>query len=200
MFVATLTRYSAKQAALNNPSYPVMRPKGLVTISKVTLANGKELSTQQAIDYGWICQPEGRQPAGWGLDRQEVPLGTNLFVDNGRQLVAYAFGFRAPIQNFVCQNFGVGTGFTTARVTDVSLEAPITLTTGLTKPIDAVDFLSAFVVRVAFTLGLGDANGYVISEMGLFSGNNSLMARKIRAVSINKNSEFAPTLTWRLRF
>ena len=177
-----------------------MRPKGLVTISKITLADGKQMSSQQAIDYGWICEPAGCQPSGWGLERHEVPLGENLFVDNGRQLMAFAFGFRAPIQNYVCQSFGVGTGVTTARVTDVALEAPITLTTGLTKPIDAVDFLSAFVVRVAFTLGLGDANGYVISEMGLFSGNNSLMARKIRAVSINKNSEFAPTLTWRLRF
>lgn len=177
-----------------------MRPKGFVTISKITLADGKELSTQQAIDYGWITSPAGRQPGGWGLDRHEVPLGCNLFVDNGRQLIAYAFGFRAPIQNFVCQKFGVGTGVTPARVTDVALESPLTLTTGLTKPIDTVDFLSAFVVRVAFTLGLLDANGYTISEMGLFSGNNSLMARKIRAVSINKNSEFSPTLSWRLRF
>lgn len=177
-----------------------MRPKGLVTISKITLADGKQLTTQQAIDYGWIREPAGRQPTGWGLERHEVPLGQNLFVDNGRQLVAYAFGFRAPIQNFVCQKFGVGTGVTTARVTDVALEAPITLTTGLTKPIDAVDYLSAFVVRVSFTLGLGDANGYVISEMGLFSGNNSLMARKIRAVSVNKNSEYSPTFSWRLRF
>lgn len=177
-----------------------MRPKGLVTVSSIRLADGKPLSTRQAIEYGWICEPEGRQPVGWGLERHEVPLGTNLFVDNGRQLMAYAFGFRAPIQNFVCQNFGVGTGITAARVTDVALEAPITLSSGTTKPIDAVDFLSAFVVRVAFTLGLSDANGYTISEMGLFSGNNSLMARKIRAVSINKNSEFAPTLTWRLRF
>jgi hypothetical protein len=177
-----------------------MRPQGFVSISKITLANGQELSMQRAVDYGWITAPEGRQPAGWGLERHEVPLGSNLFLDNGRQLLAYAFGFRAPIQNFVCQNFGVGTGTTTARVTDVALEAPITLSTGLTKPIDTVDFLSAFIVRVAFTLGLTDANGYIISEMGLFSGNNSLIARKIRAVSINKTSEFSPTLTWRVRF
>ena len=177
-----------------------MRPKGLVTISKITLADGTEMSTQQAIAYGWITAAKGRQPVGWGLDRHEVPLGSNLFVDNGRQLQAYAFGFRSPIQNYVCQNFGVGTGVTAARVTDVALEAPITLSTGLTKPIDTVDFLSAFGVRVAFTLGVSDANGYIISEMGLFSGNNSLMARKIRAVSIQKTADFAPTLTWRLRF
>ena len=114
--------------------------------------------------------------------------------------MAYAFGFRAPLENYTCQNFGVGTGLTAARVTDVALEAPITLTTGLTKPIDLVDYLSAFVVRVSFTLGLLDANGYAISEQGLFSGNNTLIARKIRAISINKTSDFSPTLTWRLRF
>jgi hypothetical protein len=177
-----------------------MRPKGLVTVSGITSADGSPLSTQQAVDNGWICAPTGRQPVGWGLERHEVPLGENLFVDNGRQLLAFAFGFRSPIENYVCKSFGVGTGQTAARVTDVALEAPITLSTGPTKPVDTIDFLSAFVVRVSFTLGLTDANGYVITEMGLFSGNNSLIARKIRAVSINKTSEFAPTLTWRIRF
>jgi hypothetical protein len=55
-------------------------------------------------------------------------------------------------------------------------------------------------VRVSFTLALGDANGYVITEMGLYSGNSTLMARKIRAVAVNKTSDFSPTLTWRIRF
>jgi hypothetical protein len=177
-----------------------MRVKGLVTVSKIRLADGTELSTQQAVRYGWISSA-GRQPSGWGLERHEVPLGGNLFVDQGRQLVAYAFGFRSPIENFVCRKFGVGTGTTAAKVTDVALEAPITLSSGdTTQNVDAIDFLSPFVVRVAFTLGLSDANGYIISEMGLFSGNNSLIARKIRSVSINKTSDYAPTLTWRVRF
>lgn len=178
-----------------------MRPRGLVTVSKIVGADGREISTQQAVDRGWICPPAGRSPAGWGLQRHEVPVGENLFVDNGRQLVAYAFGFRAPIENYTCQKFAVGTGTTAARVTDVALEAPITLSSGdWTKAVDVIDYLSAFVVRVSFTLGVTDANGYVISEMGLLSGNNTLIARKIRAVSINKTSDFSPTLTWRLRF
>ena len=178
-----------------------MKVKGIVTISKITLADGTELSTQQAIDYGWIVRPEGRQPRGWGLERQEVPLGENIFVDQGRQMVAYAFGFRSPIQNYVCQNFGVGTGITAAKVTDVALEAPVTLSNSSTiKAVDTIDFLSPFVVRIGFTLGVDDANGYIISEQGLFSGNNSLIARKIRAVSINKTSDFSPTLSWRVRF
>jgi len=178
-----------------------MRPTGLVTISKITLADGSEMPTQRAVELGWIVPPTGRQPTGWGLERHEVPLGANLFVDQGRQLIAYAFGFRTPLENYTCQRFGVGTGVTAAKVTDVALESPILLSTGgYTKAIDLVDYLSAFVVRVSFTLGLADANGYVVSEMGLFSGNNVLIARKIRATSINKTSDYAPTLTWRLRF
>ena len=178
-----------------------MRPEGLLTISKITLADGTEIPTWKAIDYGWIARPEGHQPCGWGLERHEVPLGKNLFVDQGRQLVAYAFGFRSPIQDYVCQKFGVGTGTTAAQVTDVALEAPITLSNSqTTKDVDTIDFLSPFVVRVGFTLGVDDANGYIISEQGLFSGNNALIARKIRSVSINKTSDFASTMTWRLRF
>jgi hypothetical protein len=177
-----------------------MRPEGLITIGKVTLADGSEISTQKAVDYGWIGRSR-KQPGGWGLSRHEVVVGNNLFVDQGRQLIAYAFGFRAPLYNYTCQNFGVGTGVTAANVTDVALESPITLSNGqVTKAVDMIDFLSAFVVRVTMTLGLADANGYVISEMGLFSGSNVLIAHQIRATSLNKTSDYAPTLTWRLRF
>ena len=178
-----------------------MKIEGLVTISKITLASGEEISTSKAIDNGWIARPSGRQPVGWGLEPHEVPLGKNLFVDQGRQLVVYAFGFRSPIQNYVIQNFGVGTGNTAAQVTDVALDAPIVLSNGqTTKAVDTIDFLSPFVMRVGFTLGVGDANGYIISEQGLFTGNNALIARKVRSVSINKTSDFASTLCWRLRF
>lgn len=177
------------------------RPKGILTVSGIRLADGKTLSTQQAVDNGWINPQPGRQPSGWALERHEVPLGSNLFVDQGRQIVAYAFGFRSPIANYTCQRFGVGTGITAATVANVALEAPITLSGGATTAnIDVIDFLSPFVVRIAFTLGLADANGYVISEFGLFSGGEALLARKVRAVGINKTSDYSPTFTWRIRF
>jgi hypothetical protein len=178
-----------------------MRPQGLVSISKIVDASGKEISSQQAVDYGWV-KPMAGKVRGWDLPRNEIPLGENMFLDQGRQLLTYAFAFRSPIENYVCRRFGVGTGLTAARVSDVSLEAPITLaSTGLiTAPIDSIDFLQAFLVRVSFTLALGDANGYVITEMGLYSGNSTLMARKVRSVAVNKTSDFSPTLTWRIRF
>ena len=164
-----------------------MRPQGIVTVSKIVDSFGKVIPLERAIRYGWI------QPGA-----EEAP---NLFVDQGRQLLAYAFAFRSPIQNFVCQNFGVGTGTRPAKTTDVALQSPVALASAAyTGPLDSIDFLSAFTVRAAFTLGLADANGSLITEMGLFSGNNTLIARRVRTVGINKTSDFAPTLTWRLRF
>lgn len=164
-----------------------MRPQGLVTIDRIVDSFGKEIPIEAAIRYGWI------QPG--------AECAPNLFVDQGRQLLAYCFAFRSPIQNFVCSNFGIGTGTTPAKTTDVALAAPVALASGnFTAPINSIDFLSAFVVRVSFTLGLLDAPGSLITEMGLFSGNNTLIARRVRTVGINKTTDFAPTLTWRLRF
>jgi hypothetical protein len=179
-----------------------MRPKGLLTISKITTADGKEVSLQQAVDYGWIKPASGRSPSGWGLPKEEVSLGENLFVDQGRQLLAFCFGFRSPVSDFTCQNFGIGTGITAPAVTDVALQAPITLASvgSTTAPILGVDFLTPFVVRVSYQIALGDANGFLITERGLFSGNGTLFARHVSAAGINKTSDFSPTLTWRIRF
>lgn len=178
-----------------------MRAEGLVTVSKIILADGKELPLRKACDYGFITPK--RVPAGWGVGPDEVCLGKNLFVDQGRQLLAYAFGFRAPIQNYTCQQFGVGTGLTAAQVTDVALSSPVALASqggATTAPVTSIDFLTAFVVRVGFTIATTDANGFLLTEFGLFSGNGTLLARFIRSVGINKTSDFAPTLTWRIRF
>lgn len=179
-----------------------MRPKGLLTISRITTADGKKVSLQKAVDYGWIKPIGGRSPSGWGLPKEEISLGENLFLDQGRQLLAFCFGFRSPISDFTCQNFGVGTGITAPAVTDVALQSPITLiSTGTTTaPILGVDFLTPFVVRVSYQIALGDANGYLITERGLFSGNGTLFARHVSAAGINKTSDFSPTLTWRIRF
>lgn len=191
-----------RQAQVNHTRPPIdMKPKGLVTISSIVDASGKLISLEDAIRYGWLPKGLRKAPSGWGIGRDEASFGANLFVDQGRQLLAYAFAFRSPIQNFVCQNFGVGTGTTAAQATDIGLQAPVQLNSGqFTGPIQSIDFLSAFVVRVAFTLGLADANGFLLTEMGLFSGNNTLMARKIRSVGVNKTSDFSPTITWRVRF
>jgi len=172
------------------------RVEGLVKISEIRGSAGDLVSIEDAMRYGWL-KFDSRE----AFTRHQGDGLPNLFLDQGRQLLVFAFGFRAPIENYVCGKFGVGTGTTAARVTDLALETPITLASGdTTGPVDSIDFLSAFVVRVAFTLGANDANGYAITEQGLFSGNDTIMARRVNSVAINKTSDFAPTLTWRLRF
>jgi hypothetical protein len=176
-------------------------PEGLITVRAITLADGKPLPLRQACDYGWIV-PE-RAPAGWDVGADEVCIGRNLFLDGGRQLLAYSFGFRAPIENYTVQNFAVGTGLTAATVADVALEAPVALASqgGATMaPISGVDFLTAFVMRVNFTISVGDANGYLLTEFGLLSGNGTLVTRKVRSVGINKTSDYAPSICHRIRF
>jgi hypothetical protein len=177
------------------------RPKGLVTVTGITLADGKPLPLRKACDYGFIT-PQ-RTPPGWGVGPDECCLGQNLFLDNGRQLLAYAFGYRAPISNYTCQQFGVGTGLIPAQVTDVGLEAPVPLASqgnATTGPVTSIDFLTAFVVRVGFTIATTDANGYLLTEFGLFSGNGTILSHFVRNVGLNKTSDFSPSLSWRLRF
>lgn len=174
--------------------------KGLVTISSVLGADGKPVSLQKAVDYGWLCAPEGRQPAGWGLDRDELVVGYNLFVDQGRQAMAYAFSGRATIANYVLSKFGVGTGTSAAKATDIALESPVAFYGGaFTKAIDSITYPAPFVIRATFTLGLSDCNGYALSEYGLHTGAGVLVARKVKAVVTNKTSDYSPTMSWRLR-
>jgi hypothetical protein len=176
-----------------------MKPQGLITVSGIVDSQGRPRSTQYAVEQGWIA-PSLTHPTGWDLERHEVVVGFNLFTAQGHQCMAYAMGFRAPIENYVITKFGVGTGVTPPTVTDVALEAPILLDGNPTKAITAVDFAHPFTLRAQLTLGVGDANGYIISEMGLFTGSDILVARKVRAVSINKTGDFAPTLIYRLKF
>ena len=180
-----------------------MHPKGLVTVSSVVDADGNPVSLQKAVEYGWIipaCGPA--TPRGWGITpKTEISLGHNLFVDQGRQVVAFLLGFRAPVSNWAIQQFGVGTGTGTPTVSDVALQSPITLasTSSTTAPILGVDFLTPFVLRISYQIALGDANGYLITERGLFTGNGTLVARHVSAAGINKTSDFSPVLTWRVR-
>jgi hypothetical protein len=177
-----------------------MRAEGLVTVSGIIDSTGKKVSFEKAVKYGWI-NGDPNAANGWDIPNDEYVLGKNLYLDNARQASAYAFGFRSPIDDFVCRKVGFGTGTIAPKITDVSLEAPILLSNGeYTKTISGVDFPAPFVARIEFTLGAGDANGFLITEMGLFTQSDTLLCRRTNSVGINKSSDFAPTMTWRLRF
>ena len=119
---------------------------------------------------------------------------------NMRQYLAYLFGYRAPVSNYVVANFGLGTGTQAPNVTDTALASPINFYNNLPlKLINGVDFPEPYAARVTFTIGLGEANGYLITETGLFSGDGTLLARLTQA-GMNKDSTFSPVLTWRVKF
>jgi hypothetical protein len=180
-----------------------MRPKGFFSISKF-VHHGSVITPADAIDRGIVeaihpCL--GGMAWGAGIDiTKEYPLGQNLWLDNGRQLLAYLFGFRSPIGDYACQLFGVGTGVRPPNVADVELEAPVELTAGVfKKQIVGVDFPSPFIARVETTLGEAEANGYLLTEMGLYSGNNTLMNRKV-ITGVSKDSGLSLSFMIRIRF
>lgn len=175
-------------------------PTGFVTLTKATHRDGTVIRGRDAIDALSI-KPAWREAKSYSINLAdgEVPLGSNMFLDNGRQILAYLFGGRSPMGSYACQLFGVGTGTTPPSVVDTALASPVAFpSTSLTKALDAVSFPSPFVARAEFTIGANECNGYLLTEIGLFSGNGVLLARVVNA-GISKTSEWSPALTWCLR-
>lgn len=136
----------------------------------------------------------------WGLGDTEVAIGGNLFTNQGRKYLTYAFGGRSPISNYVCSKFGIGTGDRPTTVDDTSLDNPIALSAGVAlKDIDGITYPSDYIALVQFTISTTEANGSLIREAGLFSGDGTLLARNV-GYNINKTSSFAPVINWRIRF
>lgn len=175
-----------------------MHPQGFLSCTGVRDAAGKRIPLEDAIRYGWI-RP-GEVPPGFALQPGAVPIGANLFLDGGRQYAVFAFAFRAPAQNFTLQKFGVGTGVRAASATDTALVNPVAFADATyTKNVDAVTFPAPFTLRAQFTLGANDCNGYLLTEFGLFSGDDTLLVRVVRP-GINKSSDFSPELSHEMRF
>lgn len=174
-------------------------PRGFLTCTAVHDAEGHEISLQDAIRYGWLKPVKA--PAGWGIGADEVPLGSNLFLDAGRQYLAYAFGYRSPVSNYAVSYFGVGTGTAAPTATDTALSNPVPLIAPSTylALVDSVDYPAPFVARINYTLGANMANGYLITEFGFYSGDQTLLIHLVRT-GLNKTSDYAPTMAHRCRF
>jgi hypothetical protein len=176
--------------------------RGFSSVVGVKDAEGNTVKLADAIRYGWITP--GKALPGWDLTSDEVPLGPNLQLDNFRQYLCYAATARSPIIQFAIQRFGCGTGVvppTTANtqlLTQVPLVAPDSANYN-TKLIDYVSYPSPFYAQIYFTLGVNDANGYLLTEFGLYSGDQTLLIRWT-IPGIAKDSTFTPTLQHRLAF
>jgi hypothetical protein len=184
--------------------------QGFLTISGVSV-DGKVISTQAALDRGLIkLKNYGRKPAGWDIAKHEIPLGYNTMVDNGRQFLAYLFGGRTPMQSFSCSGFGIGTGTLAPNVANTDLQAPIAFyddgvhdTLQFVKPITGVDFPAPMIARVEFQLAQTEANGLLITELGLYasdlSGSGSTLLCRKTLQGLEKQSTTSPCISWRIR-
>jgi len=175
---------------------------GFSSVIAVHDAEGKSVKLADAIRYGWITP--GKAVAGFDLTGDEIPLGLNLQLDNFRQYLCYASTYRSPVGSYVLQRFGVGTGVRPPTTADTQLQAQVNLVAQdnpafNTKLVDYVAYPSPFYAQIYFTLGVNDANGYLITEAGLYSGDNTLLIRWT-IPGIAKDSTFTPTLQHRLAF
>ena len=179
-----------------------MNIHGLVTLSKLTDTNtGKPVSFEKAVKYGWLksCEP-AKVSRDWKVPNGELVLGENLFLDSGRQCLAYLLGGRSPLSTYSCQSFGVGIGTLAPKVTDTGLQSGVIISGAAhTKTIDSADWSSPFVIKYTFTLGAAEANGYLVTEMGLFTSTSTIIARKVFAAGLNKTSDVTPSFSWQVR-
>lgn len=97
----------------------------------------------------------------------------NLIVNGAKTALAILAGEQDRPDKTISY-FGVGTGTNAPAPPDESL------TDAYLRAVDAHDFPEPGVVRFVWSLGYGEANGMAISEFGLFCGDKTLFARKVR--------------------
>ena len=176
-----------------------MRPEGFLTLTGITDSKGRKISTQDAVDDGLVV-PVSCSANGWMLDKTEIPLGHNLFLDQGRNIMSLLVG--TGNTDYTVTKWGFGTGTTPPKTTDVSLQNPLQFGSnfdgGFYKTL-VVDNPAPYMVRFQLTLSGNDGNGYLVTEFGLYSGNNTLVARKV-STGLAKASGQSRSYSWRIRY
>lgn len=116
----------------------------------------------------------------------------NLIVTNGKAAQAALVGGASGFANKRVTQIQFGTDGTEPSAGDTSITNPFTKTVTATYP----DSTS---VVFEWTLATTEANGKAIQEFGLLCVDNSLFARRTRAV-INKTSDLRLEGTWKIQF
>ena len=153
-----------------------------------------------------------------GHARSLVPLGEdglldlshNMVVNLGRQSLAYLIGGKdVNTSNWVVTQVSWGVYDEAPRFTDTTLSPQPGVTAGgeneilydgvnRRKAITSVDWPVPFVTRFECLLGPDECNGYTLREMGLWTSNGVLFARKA-LVPIIKTSDLALSFVWSVR-
>lgn len=117
----------------------------------------------------------------------------NLVVDGGRQAITALLA--SGDTDKIISKISFGTSSTAATVEDTTITSPFT------KAIGAATFPDPKSVRFAWTLGLSEANGKSIMEIGLLTADDTLFSRKVRNSAIEKTSDLQITdASWTLIF
>lgn len=121
----------------------------------------------------------------------ETYFDPNLVVNGGREAVMKLLG--AGDTDKQLTQISVGTNGTAPTGSDNSI------TGAFTKNLGAVSYPTISSVQFAWTIGALEANGINIAEFGLLCDDDTLFARKVRAV-IAKNSDIILNGTWTISF
>jgi hypothetical protein len=117
----------------------------------------------------------------------------NLVVDGGRQSITALLA--SGDTDKIISKISFGTSDTAATVEDTSITSPFT------KAIGTATFPDSKSVRFAWSLGLSEANGKTIMEIGLLTADDTLFSRKVRNSPIVKTSDIQITdASWTLIF
>ena len=149
-------------------------------------------------------------------DHGIIVLGDNLVVNSGRQIIANLLGGRnfnssSPNKDWIVSKISFGTYDEAPRFTDTTLspqfqnglyaggENEIAYDgTNYKKVLSSVDWPQPFIVRFEGILGVDEGVGFLIRELGLWSHNETLFARKA-IPAISKDDQFGFSILWRVR-
>lgn len=186
------------------------RPTGELNLI-VRDGSGKVLDPFSA---GIFRNPAAARALGGIRENGETPIGENLVVNLGRQTIANLIGARDLIigqpNPWAVTQVSWGIFPEAPRFTDTTLSPqPEDLTAGganqilyngtdALKPISRVDWPQAFVIRFECNLAVSEGNGYLLQEMGLWTNNGSLFARKAM-IGVQKQPGHSLTWLWSIR-
>jgi hypothetical protein len=121
----------------------------------------------------------------------ETYTDNNLVVNGGRAAVTNLLGSGTSGKQLTKISFG--TNGTAPAGSDTAI------TEAFTKSLGAVTYPTISSVSFAWTLGASEGNGLGIREVGILCTDNTLFARKTRAL-IDKNSDIILNGSWTISF
>lgn len=116
----------------------------------------------------------------------------NIIVDLSKQIHAKLLG--GNVTNQSVTKIGFGTSGAAAAAGNTAL------TGAFIKALDSVTYPATNKVQFNFSLLSTEANGTAILEFGLFTGDTTLYARRIRTAALNKDSDISLSGSWTITF